>query len=421
MADHFIRFRRGGNRAAVCFVHGLLGNYKQTWQNFPHLLMEDSRLVHCDVICWGYPTDLAPQKLFGIRFFSRKMPSIRTVARSLHTDLCNEEIGGSYTDLILVGHSMGGLVIMEMVLDKLREPDCDISVLRRVRKIVNFGTPSDGVALPKIARIHPQARNIHCTSDFISSLRRDWIQRVVSASDEDIPGENKMAIPLLAVVGNEDNAVPVRSAEAFHSKVETVSGDHSEIVKPDSRDSSSFQILRRIILAETLPRLIRGAERLIAANMRLVNEAESLIYATGSRSRDSVYLSAIEDRLASDPSIEYWRVLIGPPRRLELVKHLEKVLKIRSADDRSAGKKTVHIAIYENWKVQPEVFLCGTEKTCLSVLPSIDGVGQYSTANVFTGPKYVRAYIDFVKSLYNAGDKIESQQEIDHLRESLRD
>ncbi|MGH7207704.1 MAG: hypothetical protein ACREI2_16015 [Nitrospiraceae bacterium] len=61
MEKYYERIERDGNRTALVFVHGILGDYRETWGEFPNLVLKDSSLNHCDIICWGYPSDLPPE------------------------------------------------------------------------------------------------------------------------------------------------------------------------------------------------------------------------------------------------------------------------------------------------------------------------------------------------------------------------
>ena len=415
-SQHYIRIRRGGNYAAVVFVHGILGHHSKTWGEFPFLLSQDSRLAHCDVISWGYPSDLQISRMAKLPFLGRRLPDIATVANSLSTDLCNDQIAGEYGDLILVGHSMGGLVLLQMILNLLTTPNPDSRILPRLRHLVLFATPTDGVQIPLIARVHPQAKGISIDSTLVETIRREWVARVrsVRLEDQEMPG--KLYLPVTAIAGLEDSAVPAKSAASMFERVRTAPGSHTTVVKPDSRDHSSFQILREILLECTTSRLIVDDNRLLAANQKIVREAKKILFTTGSRSRDVAYLNQIEEKLRRDPKLQYYRVLMGQPRRKEIVDHLRAILAIRDPRDRSLGLKTTHLALYDKPHEQWEVFLCGNERMCVVVLPSQGGIGKFNTAEVFTGQAQVDSYLNLVQQLYHAGACIENLADLDQLR-----
>jgi hypothetical protein len=218
------------------------------------------------------------------------------------------------------------------------------------------------------------------------------------------------------VAGLEDNAVPVASARAFWTDVETAPGDHVEVCKPESLSHTSFSVLKRVVQGSTLPPFINGLNKVSEVNIALVQEAKSEIYTVGSRSRDGKYLALIEERLAADPKLLYYRALIGPPRRTILREHLSRVLQLRDPADRSQGYQTVYLSLFKDTHKQPEIFLCGNERRCLVVLPSTTGgIGKYSTAVVFTDSAVVKGYGDLAKALCDAGKTLTSVADVQAL------
>lgn len=162
-------------------------------------------------------------------------------------------------------------------------------------------------------------------------------------------------------------------------------------------------------------RLLRTSEELLQSNMRIVNNAEEVLYITGSRSRDKTYLDAIEQKLQASPGLVHYRVLFGPPHHESLRQHLLNLLKIRSPQDRTHGYKTIFLGLYDNSLKQFETFILGNEKEALVILPSLSGIGEYNTAIVFTGIDDVKGFRNFVKQLYTAGETIELASKIETL------
>ena len=121
-------------------------------------------------------------KLKSLPFLVYRMPDLMSVAEALSSDLNSPAIGGSYKDLLLVGHSMGGLVIMRMIISALTKTPEHTPLLDRIRHVLLYATPSDGVQLPAVLKVHKQAKSIDCRSDFITELRNEWISYEIRAA-----------------------------------------------------------------------------------------------------------------------------------------------------------------------------------------------------------------------------------------------
>ncbi|MDR0307061.1 MAG: hypothetical protein LBI42_09535 [Chitinispirillales bacterium] len=161
--------------------------------------------------------------------------------------------------------------------------------------------------------------------------------------------------------------------------------------------------------------LITDAKTLVKRNIQIVDEAEECIYATGSRSRDAIYLKTIENKISLNGEIVYYRVLYGNPYHQALKKHLEEVLDIRDPNKRPHGAKTTYLGIYSQFNDEPEKFVCANEKQALVVLPSFKGAGNYDTAIVFTEKEIVDKLCNYVRTLYVGSTKLENIEAVKNL------
>lgn len=402
--DHAIT--RPGNRSGVVFVHGILGHYTQSWGKFPSLLNDDSGLVHYNVHFWGYPSSPA---FFYIPFIGKKPPTIAQVAEAFVTYL---EFGvlAEYVDLVLIGHSMGGLVIRQALLHALASQKKHRELLDKIRHVLLFASPSTGVDLNGIFRVHPQARQLAATSDFMTGLQAEWSKSVYTGDDEQ-PPEGKTAYPVTAVVGLQDAAVTEESAKAHYETVKTIPGNHISMCKPESANDPSFTIVRQELLKAAPAPLIVGKADIVQRTQKIVRDARRLLFITGSRSHNTAYLQEIETKLAQRPSLEYRRVLLGPPTK-EMYDHVVKVIQTRPPADRVDGEQVTFIHLFEDFELQPEVFLCGNERCCIAILPPMTSLGEYSTGYYFTATQHVDDYLRLTKELATKGRELTKLEDV---------
>ena len=118
---------------AIVFVHGFLGNCVDTWQHFPTLVDElgdgVSWWATCDLYFWNYPSaeQTINQSAFQLReFLKRIVPAPHTQLMSLAsgtrpTDQEYIRKPSEYEHLILVGHSLGGVVIRQSIVDIIKQ------------------------------------------------------------------------------------------------------------------------------------------------------------------------------------------------------------------------------------------------------------------------------------------------------------
>lgn len=163
-------------------------------------------------------------------------------------------------------------------------------------------------------------------------------------------------------------------------------------------------------------RVIKSHDELVASNKRIVNEAQDVLFTTGSRSRDEKYLKSIENRIRKVRRLTHYRVLFGEPHHTVLKKHLLNLLKLRDPEDRSLGYQTLHLGLFDDYASQFDTYLLGNESEVLVLLPSLLGVGQYDSGVVFTGQSEVEGLLRFVKDLYGRSAKVETVAAINQLQ-----
>jgi pimeloyl-ACP methyl ester carboxylesterase len=265
------------NKRAVLFVHGLIGDPKATWVapsgvDFLELMAKDPELVDYDVFGFGYETRL----LSGSR--------IENVAKQL-----SSEIQGALNSyqIVLIAHSMGGLVCMRYVQDQLEH--------RRAVPILGlllYGTPTTGTELVRLAktlgfmlelsglgvvarafgfllRRHRQLEELATASEFLQRLHDGWSLRVVNGGHTDLRDDERAWLPVRVVTAEKDFFVSEPSAKSFYGESDwhPLAFTHTALVKPESHDDVRYQrareflkICRRVKSAKVLAQIWKASQ-----------------------------------------------------------------------------------------------------------------------------------------------------------------
>jgi pimeloyl-ACP methyl ester carboxylesterase len=260
------------NHRAVLFVHGFTGDWKATWRHenadlsFLELITRDPELADFDVFSFSY------------RATFLSAPSIADVAVQLHQAISLSLAGYQLT---LVGHSMGGLVCMRYILDRLEHNDS-----LPLGGLLMYGTPTTGTELVQVARIlsfaigsavpwlgrilsfflgkHAQLGELGTASAFLQKMHDGWALRVVNGGDPELNNTARASIPVRVVTGVEDWVVPKYSAKSVYGEIDwhPLNYSHVRLVKPTASNdprylvaSQFFQKCRDSKNSEVLSRL----------------------------------------------------------------------------------------------------------------------------------------------------------------------
>jgi pimeloyl-ACP methyl ester carboxylesterase len=186
-----------------------MGHHIESWGNFPGLLESDSDFRNVEFFFWGFPTGV--------------------IAAALETELRNRF--ANY-ELVLIGHSFGGIIIKKMLLE------CGEDILTRVKHVILFATPHLGASLAAFgAPFNSQIKELQLNGDFLTQLERAWVKSRVKGGAQ--------MLSLTNVTGLEDSLVSQWSATTVSEDCEVVSGSHASIVKPESRNDTSYILVKR--------------------------------------------------------------------------------------------------------------------------------------------------------------------------------
>lgn len=152
----------------ILFVHGLDSTPENTWGQFRRLIDEDDKLGSiADVAFFRYDTAKMRLPILSLG----RLQKVSDLARGLRTEI--DERYGEYGHIVLVGHSMGGLIVRQYLVSEAR----DHAALRATKAIL-FAVPNQGSELAamgsSIWKSHPQLADLTPDSPFLDSLNADW-------------------------------------------------------------------------------------------------------------------------------------------------------------------------------------------------------------------------------------------------------
>ncbi|WP_171627653.1 alpha/beta hydrolase [Pseudoalteromonas caenipelagi] len=214
----------------IIFVHGLGGEIEKTWGKFPQFLMDDDEIEHT-VIQYGYTSPNPIKQCF------LPAPSILSIANGLLTDIktrCDIE----KDDIILVGHSLGGLVIRRMLL-RLDAKGTN----HNIKKVCFFDVPHEGSGFAKVGKhiafLNRHLKSLASNATELDDLNEQWVDKKLDAH-----------LTILSVIDANETIVSAMSSKSIfrHHPIETINGvNHSSIVKPNSEDDTQVLLLKSFI------------------------------------------------------------------------------------------------------------------------------------------------------------------------------
>lgn len=161
----------------VCFIHGLTGNRDSTWtapgqaHPWPKTLLPP-KLKNARILTYGY--DAYVVRKSGVTGTSRLIDHASNLLHDLTTDraACN----ASSRPLILVAHSLGGLVCKEAILLSRNNPEVHLrGIFECVKGIAFMGVPHRGSWMADWARIPASALGFVSSANIslLASLETD--------------------------------------------------------------------------------------------------------------------------------------------------------------------------------------------------------------------------------------------------------
>jgi pimeloyl-ACP methyl ester carboxylesterase len=229
-------------KTAVVFVHGF-SDTKKCWKPFLDLLAADEQLkADFTFDCYPYETEWFNSNPL------EKIPALRDLGSAFGGFL--KRGFADYPRWILVGHSQGGLVIQNYLMQKTLGKEA--RDLAKIRSVVLFACPNLGSdifsGIRKIAfnlNPNPQERTLRVLNPEISDMRK-YIQlnvlNATSVTDTSCP------IAFQAFWGESDAVVPMASARGDFLEAEGLAGNHFTIIRPEDSSDDRYKALREALL-----------------------------------------------------------------------------------------------------------------------------------------------------------------------------
>lgn len=237
------------------FVHGLGGSRygrKATWGKFPAFLFAD--LPNLDVGMYSYRT------LFQrLRF--RRSVDLETEARIFADAIRDLK---TYTKIILIGHSMGGLLCKGAICRLLSSNQ--IGVIARLRALILMATPQLGsLRVPRFLwGWTADSRALRPHGRYVTEITEIFQNRLNNDVGATIAG--RIPLPAYSVCAASDQWVDRLSAgiNISAAQTKTVRGSHTSIVKPPSKNTDAYVFVKERI-EESLQRPAAPLAALAAA------------------------------------------------------------------------------------------------------------------------------------------------------------
>ncbi len=238
-----------GKENIILFIHGFRGG-KETWKSevdsplfIPYLMEEAKIKENYDFAIFDYFTKVTDvfekvgviKKLFNPSAKVEKNLSIDDLSDLLLTEV--EVTLEDYKRIVLVGHSMGGLVSKDCILKTLKKKS-------RIHLYISIAVPHNGAKLADLAKLifnSPQIEALRPLEEYNTEINKQWI-----ANADQLPST-------IYHQGKLDRLVARTSSIGYDAREDVAvvysNHDHNSIVRPHSPYDVVVNSTRKALLA----------------------------------------------------------------------------------------------------------------------------------------------------------------------------
>lgn len=239
-----------GQETVIVLLHGIGANDpKNYWQQFLNVLLHDPIMKDFGVFVWKYPTHTKPAWLNNLATILKRgtlietAPPIKLLGEAWRTTYSTQF--SAYENIILVCHSMSGLIVKSWVIDTLDNQGR--MAIEQLAHISFYATPHNGAPIATLTKWNNQLQDMKLDAPFIKSVSERWYNHVVAWKDKIIEPEDhryNRYIPHLVIAGVSDQAVPDHYATIRGIDLIIVQGDHSQVIQPIDEQDTRYKVWR---------------------------------------------------------------------------------------------------------------------------------------------------------------------------------
>ena len=239
-----------GQDKVIVLLHGIgAKSAMDYWDKFIRVLQIDEKLRDFGLFVWKYPTHLGPSLSRNLLDSVRRATLRESIPRiKVLGDVWNTTYQvqfANYRDVILICHSMGGLVVKSWIIDALKKGQSH--QLECVRHITFYATPHEGAPVTTLTSWNKQLKDMRLDSPFIEDVGQHWYEHVVAWKEKPLDASTRLYnryIPHLVIAGANDEVVPLRSASIRGIDTTLVVGDHSQVIQPQDASDTRYKAWR---------------------------------------------------------------------------------------------------------------------------------------------------------------------------------